>query len=407
MNTRERSFIVFEAMRGIRGIGTVLMFLSMGMRCRTPTKGEPRPEAGCFQGDVVNVSCDTLYSASPDLATDGRGNLYLVWGSLPSQYDYNNLRCVIRARVNGEWTRINTVSTGPTWGCFVAADPQGRVHVVWEERIGPGGIDPEYAVMYRMRRVDGTWSPPETVEIHVFIRQARVGVDPTGRVHVIWGGHYASRSPEGVWDVFEENVPIGENPFMTVDSVGGVHVVWGAAGMGDVLQYSLRTPAGTWETYPVGRMDAAPHGVSIFQGKIWVCGLLRGTDPTPRDVEVVCYRGQKGEWAEVPRPVDYGAYDVATVGGGGQAVVVYWGHVEGANSDTLNMAVRFFDGVGWSPARVIRKFDQGRPPVVFSPVWNQRKGNFFLVWTETLYDESRGRNQWYVFLMGIEPGGMP
>ncbi len=103
--------------------------------------------------------------------------------------------------------------------------------------------------------------------------------------------------------------------------------------------------------------------------------------------------------------MDYGAYGMATVGGEGMAVVVYWGHVEGANGETLNMAVRFFDGVDWSPARVIRKFDQGRPPVVFQPVWHPLKRRFVLVWTENLYDEEAQFGQWDVLLMYVEPGG--
>ena len=63
-------------------------------------------------------------------------------------------------------------------------------------------------------------------------------------------------------------------------------------------------------------------------------------------MEGVCDRGQKGKWREVLRPADYGACDVATVGGEEEAVVVYRGHGEGVNGDTPSMAVRFFDGAG-------------------------------------------------------------
>lgn len=110
----------------------VLMVFSLGMRCHAPTKEEPSTNQGCLNGDPINVSCDTLYSASPDMVSDSGGNLYLVWGSTTSAYDYHNLRCVFRARTHGEWTDVDTVSTGPTWGCFVAVDRWGRVHVVYE-----------------------------------------------------------------------------------------------------------------------------------------------------------------------------------------------------------------------------------------------------------------------------------
>ncbi len=368
-------------MRRIWSIGVGLMFLSMGMRCRAPTKEEPRPETGCFHGEVVNVSCDTLYSASPDLATDGRGNLYLVWGSLPSRYDYNNLRCVFRAKVNGEWTEIDTVSTGPTWGCFVAADPQGRVHVVWEEYLDETTrVNPPMAVMYRMRDIGGNWLSPDTVSVGIGIRQARVGVDPTGRVHVIWGGHYASRSPEGVWDVFEENVPIGENPFMTVDSAGGVHVVWQPYPTS--LAYSYRDPGGKWlredvASSPRGYAIIADQDVFLWRGAVWISAVI-ASDSVERGWSWGLWKRELGQWVRVETPLDsryLSSVRVAPAGGVLFVTYMMWEETPGGWRAKLLWGC--WEG-GWVEAGTLAVYED-REPILFVPSCGEER--CWGVWT--------------------------
>ncbi len=261
---------------------------------------------------------------------------------------------------------LDTVSGGPTWGCYVAAGPEGEVHVVWEAINYDQSTS---AVVYRMRDVQGHWHTTETLSVWSNpAKQARIDVDPTGRVHIIWGGRYRSRSPAGVWDVDESGVPVGENPWMVVDSVGGVHVVWQPSPVS--LAYSYRDPGGKWlqedvASSPRGYAIIADQNVFLWKGAVWISAVI-ASDSVERGWSWGLWKRELGQWVRVETPLDSRYLSSVRVAPAGSVLFVtymMWEEKPGGWRDKLLWG--FWEG-GWVEAGTLAVYED-REPILFVP----------------------------------------
>lgn len=117
------------------------------------------------------------------LASDGGGNLYLVWMGFRPQSD-------IYLRIwNGErWSEEVNVSQSPQndWEPAVAADSRGRAWIAWDGYRPEGGTPASYDLLLRSYG-DGRLGPLRTVSATPYAEmRADVAVDGANRVWIAW-----------------------------------------------------------------------------------------------------------------------------------------------------------------------------------------------------------------------------
>ncbi|HHS97276.1 MAG TPA: exo-alpha-sialidase [Chloroflexi bacterium] len=134
------------------------------------------------------------------------------------------------------WLSTNTPSS---WFPDVAADSQGRVHVVWDSAYPPKGPDDSGVgtTMYAVRR-DGEWSEPNDIATHLpsGVSRPALAVDGMDRLHMVLRGggvRYTQAPAADAWSAqawWPSHRVSGLNttytPDLVVDGKGMVHVVW-------------------------------------------------------------------------------------------------------------------------------------------------------------------------------------
>ena len=374
-----------------RGLLLLASLLFLAGTCdHTPTT--PVTDPPC--GDPHNISCDEINSYSPTMAITPDGKIAVCWSS-----GVGNL---CRVYEHGRWGDVDTINRYG-WAPEIAAGPEGAFHAVWEEINADQSTS---AVVYRMRDVQGHWHTPETLSVWSNpAKQARIDVDPTGRVHIIWGGRYRSRSPSGVWDVDESGVPVGENPSMVVDSTGRVHVIWGVGGVGSTLMYSTRIPGRGWSSRPVGRLDDPPQGLTLYQGHPLVCGL-RQRSPGALDWYVLCYHFNGTSWDSILTPADYDLGMTVAVGFGDRLVLAYVQGVQAAGQpkvDPSGLFVSVYHQGTWSPPRMLDKTPFDYPFVLFPMAADRSRGGVWLPYSKEITVDTLDFPEWDVFVHFLQP----
>jgi hypothetical protein len=151
---------------------------------------------------------------------------------------------------------------------YSASDPAGRVHLAWIHYYDSDGST---AIWYA-RWENGTFTraPGELTQTHesTFTNLAGIAADPTGRVHIIWGRRDATAGASTLWYtvsadsgnnwssrsnvLFPSNRTFVFNVAVGADNAGEAFVGWtddsAAAGGGIFdLQVRIRNTAGAWE----------------------------------------------------------------------------------------------------------------------------------------------------------------
>ena len=382
-----------------RGLLLLASLLFLAGTCEhTPTTPVTAPPCG----DPHNISCDDKLSSTPSIDVSPDGRIYLVWTRGIST-DYQTFRPVFREFNGVSWSPVESLSTGPVWATHVAAGPEGEVHVVWEAINYDQSTS---AVVYRMRDVQGHWHTPETLSVWSNpAKQARIDVDPTGRVHIIWGGRYRSRSPSGVWDVDESGVPVGENPSMVVDSTGRVHVIWGVGGVGSTLMYSTRIPGQGWSSRPVGRLDYPPQFLSLYKGQPIVCGVIQRSSGS-RDWFIRCYHLNGSSWQILDTPMEYDVGYVVAAGVDNTLIVAYV-QLDPPNTvppaDWQALWIRRYSNGQWSPPELLVRTEWWRIPILFPMAVDRSRGGVWLPYSKEITLDTLDFPEWDVFMHFLQP----
>jgi hypothetical protein len=183
--------------------------------------------AGDIYFDDLKLSGDES-AARPALVVDSKGDYHAFWVTLfdPFAVVHRHRYTVVEGGGQQLWLDPDTVSTGESLpdglSLSVAADGQGRVHVVW------GGAD---GIYYRRWSLTGGWENLSIVALDERGPYPDVAVDPEGRARAVWGRfdglYYATQAADGTWSAPSRisDTP-SDAPQIVVDVQSVSHIVW-------------------------------------------------------------------------------------------------------------------------------------------------------------------------------------
>ncbi len=229
----------------------------------------------------VNLSNTPTKSWIPAMAADPFGNVHVVWGEwLDNDGDWGD--AIYYTMWNGRaWSEPNDILVSPQGAVAdlpaIAADSQGRLHMVWEAQ---PGIFYSQAWIQDSPWLSTAWSPPVAIS-RVGRGRADIAVGPDDAVHIVWidppvdvpvldgelcpdcgDVRYAGSSDGGQTWSSPENLSNSPQraayPFLVVDGQGVIHAAWdehNAADQAITGAYSRSLDGGqTWsEPWDVGR----------------------------------------------------------------------------------------------------------------------------------------------------------
>lgn len=181
-----------------------------------------------------NISSNSDYSFTPQLAVDAAGNIYAVW-----EDDTNSNSNILFSRsTDGGTTFSAPVSLSHTSGFSfsprIAVDSNGGINVVWEDD-SPGNLD-----VFFTRSADGgtTFSAPKNISNDSSDSGSpTVAADSNGNIYVVWEndsgvlGISFSRSTDGGANfsapvILSTNTGGSVSPQIAVDRNGNVNLAW-------------------------------------------------------------------------------------------------------------------------------------------------------------------------------------
>jgi len=182
----------------------------------------------------LNVSNNSDFSFTPQVAVDSAGNIYAVWEDDTS----SNSNILFSRSTDGGLTFSTPKSLSNTSGFSfsprIALDANGGINVVWEDD-SPGNLD-----VFFSRSTDGgnTFANPQDLSNDASDSGSpMVATDPSGNIYVVWEndsgvlGVFFARSSDG-GATFTAPVALSTNtggsmsPQIAVDVNGDVNVVW-------------------------------------------------------------------------------------------------------------------------------------------------------------------------------------
>lgn len=127
----------------------------------------------------------------PKLAVEPDGTIHVVWQDL-TDYDGETGGIYYKYKpFDGSWTTAEVVSTGFDHGSFepsLTVEPDGTVHVVWFDFTSYGDSGTDVDVFYRCKPISRSWQIAEVVSTESTSGSIfpKVDVDLDGTVHVVW-----------------------------------------------------------------------------------------------------------------------------------------------------------------------------------------------------------------------------
>lgn len=207
---------------------------------------------------IVQIS-NSYGTSNPAIAIDGAGRIHVAW----SDWDDGQDGIFYRRFEAGSWTpavRLNNYDGRRANHPRLAADPDGTVHLVWEQ--GEVYPPPVYGVIYYAHWDGSTWSAQEPLtEGTIIAAEPAIAVAPNGNVHVLWQDNrtgtdrvYHRERVAGVWST-TAMVGSGIDPMRHADIAvtpsGGVHAVMAREQATTRVCYSKLGDAGWPEPFPL------------------------------------------------------------------------------------------------------------------------------------------------------------
>jgi hypothetical protein len=185
---------------------------------------------------------------APSLACDAEGTVHMVWAANTSSGGLEGWDNFYRNKPRGgSWSPVEVITTGSkrcSDAPVLAVEPDGTVHVAWNENTGPFGYYQVWDVFYKKRASDGTWSAAKRISTEPlgWSMVSSLVVGPDRAVHIAWsvlrgGGSifatnvfYRMKPYDGTWSRIERITTVigafGMGVGLAVGSDGTVHAVW-------------------------------------------------------------------------------------------------------------------------------------------------------------------------------------
>jgi hypothetical protein len=213
----------------------------------------------------------------PSMGVDGAGTVHMVWhDSIDLAGSRDALNIVYTHKVSGgSWSFPEIISTesatSSSWYASLAVEPDGTVHVAWEDHADYAGSGADGDIFYKQKPGGGSWSTTEVVsgDSTGDSSNPSLAVDPDGTVHVAWEDQTDYAGAGGDWDIFykkklfggswsltevvsTESVVASMESSLAVGPYGAVHVAWqdltDYAGSGsDWDIFYKKKPAEVWQ----------------------------------------------------------------------------------------------------------------------------------------------------------------
>jgi hemolysin type calcium-binding protein len=211
------------------------------------------PQAGASELKPDTISPARWSGSSPEIASDGSGNVIAVWRELTD--DTAAIRAAFRPRNGGfEPSELISAPALEAESPRVAMDRLGNAVAVWEEsRTGR-----DVVVQAALRPAGGRWSEPYVLSDP---REPAYGADVSiadGKMTAVWIARHnwvpvvrtSSRTLADGWtDAETVSGPVGIafSPVVALDDHGGAVAAWQLGdGSHRLIQASVRSADGTW-----------------------------------------------------------------------------------------------------------------------------------------------------------------
>ncbi|MCX6356156.1 MAG: hypothetical protein NTZ78_14830 [Candidatus Aureabacteria bacterium] len=234
---------------------------------------------------------------NPVLVVDGEGLTHIIWSSYTSTTDTGGVHHALHWP--GPWDsnwflqrEVADYAVDPLYGGSTPAaalDSQGRIHVVWSQKVGDASTKKNvYYAIYSGGK-NGSWSDPQRLKPandrdqlspsiaidpsdNVFVAYYRV-LDDVGEIKLLSGANL------GTIGSVSDSAYSQKSPCLACDLDGNLHIVWRGDSDGSGLSYNLyyrrRGADGQW--YDVEQVNNAtssyhssPSIATDMNGKVYI-----------------------------------------------------------------------------------------------------------------------------------------
>jgi len=212
-----------------------------------------KPTGGVWS-TPANISNNSNASQRAVIATDTEGTLHVLWDDWnPGYWDI----FYTSKTSGGTWSSPINISnnSGWSWSANLAVDSKGGLHAVWTDTTFGN-----WAILYASKPKGGAWSSPIVVPNNPGGSEwAAIAIDNNDTLHMVW-----ENDASGNWEILYTNKPKGGSWSMPVnlsnspvdslgaaiaiDVTGTIHAAWfeyppgkwGYAGQGDILSTVIK-----------------------------------------------------------------------------------------------------------------------------------------------------------------------
>ena len=209
-----------------------------------------------------NISPDSTWAQSPDVAIDNLGNALICW----DQFGGDQWHIYKSEFRNGMWDHPQDLSdyigigTTHAQQSKVAMDNSGNAIIIWKQ------FDGTYSKIFKSEYRNGTWVHPASLSESInpdtgIPNYLQVEMDDTGNAIIAWSQYdgfndqiYIAEYRIGVWsyptDATDHISPVGydaRNPQIAMDNNGNAIVVWEQKYSSDWGIYKSEYRDGSWD----------------------------------------------------------------------------------------------------------------------------------------------------------------
>ncbi|NVM27996.1 MAG: TIR domain-containing protein [Candidatus Helarchaeota archaeon] len=187
---------------------------------------------GTWSNFTVISTESTEESATPSLAVDGFGNIYIAWRDKINFLADTDIFFRNYTASTGVWsntTMLTPDSITDSRSPSLAVEANGNIHIAWEERTNYGDGDWDMDIVYQEWRPSmGRWSPTTIVsrESTTDSGDPSLAVDSDGNVHIAWQENIQQVADRSIFYktvLYKNSPPVitsPSNPYYELGSLG-------------------------------------------------------------------------------------------------------------------------------------------------------------------------------------------